>query len=209
MAAQSGSQLLNGQLAALDAPLSDDSLHALALVVGPAMLLEALDLIDKDQGTALLALLSRELLSRNAETVLQSRPHHAAQRSTAVPSRTLFGQSTLHRIPTCPRRDWVLPLPSVLVRRPRKGEPGHGKIHLLFPIVSSSPLTSSFVGEAVQTPTRMSHRGPDQRLGEQTRRPRVARRLGHQIRLRRPAPARNSSSSGTYRTRLRQNVVNK
>lgn len=51
MAAQSSSQLLNGQLAALDAPLSDDSLHALALLVGPAMLLEALDLVDKDQGT--------------------------------------------------------------------------------------------------------------------------------------------------------------
>lgn len=51
MAAQSSSQLLNGQLAALVAPLSDDSLHALALLVGPAMLLEALDLIDKDQGT--------------------------------------------------------------------------------------------------------------------------------------------------------------
>ncbi|KWU42333.1 hypothetical protein RHOSPDRAFT_36131 [Rhodotorula sp. JG-1b] len=49
MAAQSSSQLLNGQLAALDAPLSDDSLHALALLVGPAMLLEALDLVDKDQ----------------------------------------------------------------------------------------------------------------------------------------------------------------
>lgn len=51
MAAHSSSQLLNGQLAALAAPLSDDSLHALALVVGPAMLLEALDLIDQDQGT--------------------------------------------------------------------------------------------------------------------------------------------------------------
>lgn len=50
MAARSTEQLLNGQLAALSAPLSDDSLRALALIVGPAMLLEALDLIDKDSG---------------------------------------------------------------------------------------------------------------------------------------------------------------
>ncbi|GAA5988287.1 hypothetical protein JCM10908_002150 [Rhodotorula pacifica] len=49
MAAYATEQLLNGQLAALSAPLSDDSLHALALIVGPAMLLEALDLLDKDQ----------------------------------------------------------------------------------------------------------------------------------------------------------------
>ncbi|POY71010.1 hypothetical protein BMF94_5935 [Rhodotorula taiwanensis] len=48
MAARSTEQLLHGQLAALSAPLSDDSLRALALIVGPAMLLEALDLIDKD-----------------------------------------------------------------------------------------------------------------------------------------------------------------
>ncbi|GAA5883659.1 hypothetical protein JCM3774_003081 [Rhodotorula dairenensis] len=49
MAAHSTAQLLNGLVAALTAPLADDSLHALALVVGPAMLLEALHLLDKDQ----------------------------------------------------------------------------------------------------------------------------------------------------------------
>lgn len=53
MAAHATAQLLNGLVAALAAPLADDQLHALALVVGPAMLLEALDLLDKDQGTGL------------------------------------------------------------------------------------------------------------------------------------------------------------
>lgn len=140
MAAQSTSQLLNGQLAALDAPLSDDSLHALALLVGPAMLLEALDLIDKDQGAAPPSLLAAPT---NAETCRcpppppparscsKSRPHHAAQRSTALPSRKLFGRSTLHRLPTRPVRHWLLPLPCVLVRRPRKGEPGHRMASLM------------------------------------------------------------------------------
>ncbi|BGP41023.1 hypothetical protein JCM10450v2_005039 [Rhodotorula kratochvilovae] len=48
MAAHAHAQLLNGALAALAPPLSDAHLRTLALVVGPTMLLDALDLIDKD-----------------------------------------------------------------------------------------------------------------------------------------------------------------
>ncbi|BGP56087.1 hypothetical protein JCM8202_005237 [Rhodotorula sphaerocarpa] len=49
MAARATELLLNGELAALSAPLSDDSLRALALTVGGSMLLDALDLLDNDQ----------------------------------------------------------------------------------------------------------------------------------------------------------------
>ncbi|CEQ41335.1 SPOSA6832_03027, partial [Sporobolomyces salmonicolor] len=49
MAASSLAQLLNGQLASLSSPLSDGDFRALALIVGSSMLLEALDLIDKDE----------------------------------------------------------------------------------------------------------------------------------------------------------------
>ncbi|GAA6002884.1 uncharacterized protein JCM10292_001355 [Rhodotorula paludigena] len=41
--------LVHGQLAHLSVPLSDDHLRSLALVVGPTMLVDALDLVDKDQ----------------------------------------------------------------------------------------------------------------------------------------------------------------
>ncbi|GAA5902114.1 hypothetical protein JCM5296_006607 [Sporobolomyces johnsonii] len=49
MAADSLAQLLNGQLASLSSPLSDSDFRALALIVGSSMLLDALDLIDKDE----------------------------------------------------------------------------------------------------------------------------------------------------------------
>ncbi|GAA6056088.1 hypothetical protein JCM3770_001963 [Rhodotorula araucariae] len=48
MASHAQSQVLNGVLAAITPPLSDGHLRTLALVVGPAMLLDALDLVDKD-----------------------------------------------------------------------------------------------------------------------------------------------------------------
>ncbi|TNY18465.1 hypothetical protein DMC30DRAFT_52452 [Rhodotorula diobovata] len=48
MAAQHAhAQLVNGALAALSPPVSDAHLRTLALVVGPSMLTDALDLIDK------------------------------------------------------------------------------------------------------------------------------------------------------------------
>ncbi|BGP71273.1 hypothetical protein NBRC10513v2_004642 [Rhodotorula toruloides] len=42
-------QLLNGHLASLEPPFSDDDLRTLALLVGPTTLLDALDLVDRDQ----------------------------------------------------------------------------------------------------------------------------------------------------------------
>ncbi|BGP25492.1 zinc finger, SWIM-type protein [Rhodotorula toruloides] len=42
-------QLLNGHIAWLEPPFSDDDLRTLALLVGPSTLLNALDLVDRDQ----------------------------------------------------------------------------------------------------------------------------------------------------------------
>ncbi|BGP33009.1 hypothetical protein JCM10296v2_004798 [Rhodotorula toruloides] len=41
-------QLLNGHLASLEPPFSDDDLRTLALLVSPTTLLDALDLVDRD-----------------------------------------------------------------------------------------------------------------------------------------------------------------
>lgn len=50
IATHSLEQLLNGHIASLELPFSDDDLRTLALLVGPATLLDALDLVDRDQG---------------------------------------------------------------------------------------------------------------------------------------------------------------
>ena len=201
MAAHSSSQLLNGQLAALEAPLSDDSLHALALVVGPAMLLEALDLIDQDQGTTdsplaavgfcwgescYLGMLSLNSVARIMPP--NGRPLYQVASSSGGQPYTVF--------PHVPAGTGYCPCPAYSFGVLAKGNQVTVTTHLLSHLALPHP--DLVLRGAVQTPTRMSHRGPDRRLGEQTRRPRVARRPGHQIRRRRPTPAR-----GKYRSRLR------
>ncbi|BGO99561.1 hypothetical protein JCM10021v2_003237 [Rhodotorula toruloides] len=78
-------QLLNGHLASLEPPFSDDDLRTLALLVGPTTLLDALDLVDRDQGA-----LKTRLITRHARQLISLNAAGAVARITPPNGRPLY-----------------------------------------------------------------------------------------------------------------------